>query len=287
MWRSAVGRSKDLARSLRGPLASFVIIIVWWELLSRSGWFNPLFIPSVGEIGSRFVEQLTSDVFWNHVYSSLVRLGIGFLLAVLAGVVLGAAMGRIRWFEEVASPIVSLLYPIPSVALIPLFMLWFGLGDRTTLALVIFSSTLPIAVVTWAGIKGVDPTLIRASESMNVRGRHLVLRVVIPGALPQVITGLRLGFAQAWRAVIAGELIASTTAGLGLLLFTSRRFIDIPTMISTLVVIAALSLVFERLLFARLESATVMKWGMVKLTRHTARVVETPAAAGSQAGAMG
>jgi NitT/TauT family transport system permease protein len=200
---------------------------------------------------------------------------------------LGAAMGRLRWFEEVASPIVSLLYPIPSVALIPLFMLWFGLGDRTTLALVIFSSTLPIAVVTWSGIKGVDQTLIRASESMNVRGRRLVLRVVIPGALPQVITGLRLGFAQAWRAVIAGELIASTTAGLGLLLFTSRRFIDIPTMISTLVVIAALSLVFERLLFARLENATVMKWGMVKSTRHTSRVVETPASAGSQAGAMG
>lgn len=274
-------------RSLRGPLIAFIAIVFWWEVLARSGWFNPLFVPSVGTIATRFRELAVDGRFFEHITSSLIRLALGFFIASFVGVLIGMGMARRRFLEEVAVPIVSFLYPIPAVALIPLFMLWFGLGDTTTLALVIFSSTLPIAVVTWSGIKGVDPMLVRASVTMNVRGRHMLRKVVLPAALPQIIVGLRLGLAQAWRAVIAGELIASASAGLGLVLFTSRRFIDIPTMIATLVVIALLSLTFERLFFLSLERKTVMRWGMVKSARTDLRVKEHSAAAPRGVGAMG
>lgn len=258
-----VTRLRGLALSLRGTLGVAIGIVVWWELLARSGLFHPLLVPTIDRIAIEFVELVVSGQLWVHLSASLLRLFLGLAIGAALGTALGLLMGQIQFFDEVLVPLVNFLLPIPSLALIPLFMLWFGLGNRSILPLVVFASTLPIAINTWRGIRGIKPVWIRAARSMNVRRTRLFLNVILPGALPLIIAGLRIGFAQAWRSVIAGELVAAATTGLGVIIFRGKQFVNMPLMLSAVVVIGLLSQLFEKVIFARLEHVTVAKWGML------------------------
>ncbi|MGH3665803.1 MAG: ABC transporter permease [Egibacteraceae bacterium] len=253
-----------MARSARGSLIVLVALAVWWEALARSGLFEPLFMPSLVEIGSALVVMSRDGTLWQATGATLRRLAIGLGLGSGVGILLGFAMGRLRLSGELLIPLTNFLLPLPAIALIPLFMLWFGLGDSSIIPLVAFSSALPIALNTWSGINTTDPLLLRAARSMNVRGAKLFFKVILPSALPLVITGLRIGFAQGWRAVIAGELIASAAAGLGFVIFNARQFVNLSRMMAALLVIGVLSQIFEKLVFSRLETATVVRWGMLR-----------------------
>lgn len=257
-----------LARSTfvkhRGWVSALVIAVVWWEAVSRSGLFPPFFMPSIGEVLTAFWESLASGRMWEAVSASLSRLFIGFGIAMLIGVTLGMLMGAFRLSEEFLLPLVSFLLPIPAIAWVPLFMLWFGLGNSSILPLIVLSSALPIAINAWTGVKTVDPSLLRAARAMNVRGPRLFWKVVLPGALPLLMVGFRVGFAQGWRAVIAGELVASAAAGLGVMIFEAKQFVNTPLMLTVLLVIGVLSLVLEKLVFSRIEAVTLKRWGMLR-----------------------
>lgn len=248
----------------RGWVSALVIAVVWWEAVSRSGLFPPFFMPTSGEVLAAFWESLVSGRMWGAVSASLSRLFIGFGVAMLIGVILGMLMGAFRLSEEFLLPLVNFLLPIPAIAWIPLFMLWFGLGNSSILPLIVLSSALPIAINAWAGVKTVDSSLLRAARAMNVRGPRLFLKVVLPGALPLLMVGFRVGFAQGWRAVIAGELVASAAAGLGVMIFEAKQFVNTPLMLTVLLVIGVLSLVLEKLVFSRIEAVTLKRWGMLR-----------------------
>lgn len=259
-----MARTRRVALSSRGTIGVVVGLVIWWEALARSGLFHELFMPTVGEVVGTFREMAISGFLWEHTIASVIRLFLGLGVAAVVGVGLGMMMGRFRLPEEFLIPLVSFLLPIPALAWIPLFMLWFGLGNRSILPLVVFSATLPIAINTWTGIKTVKPIWVRAARTMNIRGGMLFRKVILPGALPLIIIGLRIGMAQAWRAVIAGELVASAASGLGVVIFNGKQFVNVPMMLASLVVIGALSQVFEKVVFAKVEDVTVGRWGTLQ-----------------------
>ncbi|MHB8618677.1 MAG: ABC transporter permease, partial [Chloroflexota bacterium] len=166
--------------------------------------------------------------------------------------------------QDLLLPLAGLLLPIPSVALIPLFILWFGLGSMPIVVLIAFSALLPTMLSTWTGMRGVNPVLVKAAHAMNVRGLTLFWKVVLPGSVPAVLSGLRLGLAQAWRAAVAGEMIAGISHGLGIMIFSAQQFVQTDVMLATLLVIGPMGLVLEKVLFQTVERRTIEKWGMTR-----------------------
>jgi NitT/TauT family transport system permease protein len=178
-------------------------------------------------------------------------------------VLIGVAMGRWRLAEDLALPLVSMGAPIPGIAYAPLFLLWFGLGNVSTILLVGFVSVFPIIFNTWTGVKAVKEIWVRSALAMGADDRRLFQKVILPGALPHILTGLRLGLAQAWRILIGVEMLAAVPWGLGWMIFGAREFLNTEVMLAGVVVIGAIGLALETLVFKRLEDFTVVRWGMM------------------------
>src|SRR5947209_1084172 len=198
-----------------------------------------------------------------HAASTLLRLVAGFALGAAAGVTLGLAMGRLRWAEALLLPVVSVGNPIPGLAYAPLFVIWFGLGNMPAILLVGVAAMFPVAVNAWTGVRAVKAIWIRAALAMGAGERQLFRKVVLPGALPWFLTGLRLGLARAWRVLIAVEMLTSVSLGLGWLIFGAREFLATDVMLAGIAVIGIVGLGLEKLVFAPLEHYTVVRWGML------------------------
>jgi NitT/TauT family transport system permease protein len=249
--------------SLGLPLATFAAIAAAWQILATYGGFPPKLVPSLGDVAGTFVRLAGNGILLAATLATLYRLAAGFLIAAVIGVVAGIAMARRQWIEDTLLPIVTFLYPIPGLAYAPLFVLWFGLGDGPTILLIGISSCFTVIINTWKGVKAVKPIWLRSAEVMGARDREMFRRVVLPGALPYILVGLRLGLAQAWRLLIAVEMLMSVQRGLGWLIFGAQTFLNTDVMLASIATIGVLGIVLERQVFARLERWTVVRWGMV------------------------
>jgi NitT/TauT family transport system permease protein len=153
--------------------------------------------------------------------------------------------------------------PIPGIAYAPLFLLWFGPGSASTVLLVAFVSAFPVIFNAWTGVRSVKEVWLRSAAAMGADERRLFLKVVLPGALPYVLTGLRLGLAQAWRVLVGVEMLAAVPWGLGWMIFGAREFLNTDVMLAGVAVIGAIGLALEKGVFQRLERYTVVRWGMM------------------------
>lgn len=251
-------------RALGATLLSFAVAGAVWEAFARSGLFSSALTPSLVEVGAALGRLVVSGRIFLHVGYTLWRILVGLGLACLVGIPLGMLMGRFRPVERFMLPPVSVLNPIPSLAWVPVFILWFGLGDAAAIALVFYAATFPVILNTWTGVRSVNRLWLRAAQAMGADGRALFVKVVLPGALPLVIAGFRQAFARAWIAVVGGEMIAATSWGLGFVIFDAKEYLNADVMLGTLFVIGVLGLGFERLFFQALERRTVGRWGMVR-----------------------
>ena len=241
----------------------FVVVAALWEFAAHSGEFPPRLFPPLEEVAATLVRLTASGVLPHHAAETLLRLAAGFAVAALAGVLLGIAMGRYRRAEDLLMPLVSIGAPIPGLAYAPLFLLWFGLGDTGSIILVAFVSAFPVILNSWTGVKAVKEIWIRAAQTMGADERRLFRHVILPGALPYILAGLRLGLAQAWRILVAVEMLAAVQWGLGWLIFGAREFLNTDAMLAGIAVIGAIGLALEKLVFQRLENYTVVRWGMM------------------------
>jgi NitT/TauT family transport system permease protein len=260
----AAGRSgSGLATRVFEAVFPFVVVLGLWEAVAHAGMFPARLFPTLETVAGAFWRLTASGALPRHVLETLVRLCVGFGLAAVAGVVLGILMGRIKWVEDMALPLVSIGAPIPGLAYAPIFLMWFGLGNVSVILLVGVVAAFPIILNTWSGVKAVKEIWIRSAQAMGADDRSLFVRVVLPGALPYVMTGLRLGLAQAWRILVGVEMLAAVPWGLGWMIFGAREFLATDVMLSGIFVIGVIGLVLEKLVFQRLEQATVVRWGMV------------------------
>jgi NitT/TauT family transport system permease protein len=153
--------------------------------------------------------------------------------------------------------------PIPGIAYAPLFLLWFGLGNVAAVLLVGVVSSFAVIFNTWTGVKAVKEIWVRSAQSMGADDKRMFWHVILPGALPYILTGLRLGLAQAWRILVAVEMLAAVPWGLGWLIFGARELLNTDAMLSGIFVIGVIGLILEKFVFEKIERYTVVRWGMV------------------------
>jgi NitT/TauT family transport system permease protein len=260
---SAPGASESRLRIIARNAFPFVVVGLIWEITAHLDVFPHKLFPPLEEVAAAFVRLTAAGILPHHVFDTLLRLLAGFVLAALAGVAIGFAMGRSRRAEDIFLPLISIAAPIPGLAYAPLFLLWFGLGTAPVVLLVGFVSAFPIIFNTWTGVKAVKEIWVRSAQAMGADSRRLFRHVMLPGALPYVLTGLRLGLAQAWRILVGVEMLAAVPWGLGWMIFGAREFLNTDVMLAGVAVIAIIGLALEKLVFQQLENYTVVRWGMM------------------------
>jgi NitT/TauT family transport system permease protein len=260
---ATVPRGERRWRSIARTAFPFLVVSALWEIVARAGIFHPRLFPSLEAVAAQFVRLTVAGVLPHHAADTLMRLTAGFALAAVVGVAIGVVMGRWRLAEDVLLAPVSMAAPIPGIAYAPLFLLWFGPGGGSAVLLVGFVAAFPIIFNTWTGVKAVKEVWLRSAIAMGADDRRLFLKVVLPGALPYILTGLRLGLAQAWRILVGVEMLAAVPWGLGWMIFGAREFLNTDVMLAGVVVIGAIGLALEKGVFQRLERYTVVRWGMM------------------------
>lgn len=217
-WRSVLLFGGRLLQYLLVPVG----ILVLWEALFRSGAIRPVLLPSPLKVGATLWSLAAGGELALHVWASIVRVLEGFAVAAIAGLVLGIAMGISTRLDRMADLTIQLLRPIPPIAWIPLAILWFGIGELSKVYIIFLGAFFPIIMGVVEGIRQTDSRHVELAEVLEVPRLKFIRRVVLPGALPSIITGLRVGLGTAWVCVVAAELIAAEK-GVGYVIVDGRE----------------------------------------------------------------
>jgi NitT/TauT family transport system permease protein len=244
---------------------SATILLAAWETLARAGpWREmPWLFPGPLEVARRVGELAADGKLGAAVLRSLSRLGQGYGISVAIGVPLGVALARSAALRAAIRPLVLGLQALPSICWLPLAILWFGLRETAIVFVVVMGSLLAVAIATEDAVSGIEPILLRAAGTLGIRGRRFHLGVLLPAALPGVLTGLKLGWSFAWRALMAGELLF-VAGGLGQLLSQGRELLDAAQVMGVMAVIVAIGVVVDQVLFRLLELRVRRRWGLVE-----------------------
>lgn len=208
-----------LRDSWSSVLVIAVLIALWWMAVAAT---HSMIFPTPLAVVTGAWELVEDGSLWRHIGASLMRVFVGFGLAVAVAVPLGLWMGWVRGAFSTLNPIVQILRPISPIAWIPIAILWFGVGDASPIYLIFISSVFPMIVQTIVGVHTIEKRYLRAAENFSVSRRTLFMRVVIPAVLPQILVGMRIGLGVAWLVVVAAEMIA-LHSGLGYMIIDSRN----------------------------------------------------------------
>jgi ABC-type nitrate/sulfonate/bicarbonate transport system permease component len=226
---------------------SLLIVIAVWEIIARSGLIPFFFLPPLSVIASTFATQIAEGLLLQHALLTIFRAVAGFAMAVAVGVMLGIGMARfnvVRWFFD---PLVALGLPMPTLTLVPAFILWFGIGHEPKILLVALSCVCPMTVSTYNGARNVDRLLIWSARMMGTPGRKLLWKVVIPAAMPYIFNGMQVALPISLIVAFVFEMVAGG-GGLGFLEILAARFFRAPELFSALFAILIIGFAFDRVL---------------------------------------
>jgi NitT/TauT family transport system permease protein len=248
-------------------LGSIIVPLLLWELAARLGWINTFLFPPPSRILATLWSQSgpNGNPPWAipiHVGRSLIRLLAGVALAVGIGTIAGVVIGLNRWARAILRPIISALMPVPTLAWTPVLLLVMGIDDRTTILVVFLAAVFEMIYTIVAGIEMMNVKLFWVAQSMGATRLQIFVRVIIPAIFPYLITGMRLGTGYAWRALIAAEMLAASSFGLGFMIYDASEYMNMDVIYGGVMLIAVLGFLLENVLIGRLESATTEKWGV-------------------------
>lgn len=241
----------------------FALLIGVWELLFQFGIWPEYVLPSPVSVFKTMIHGFSDQTFLIGIAISMKRIAIGYGISIIIGVFLGLFIARIRIFEETLGSLISGLQTLPTICWLPLALLWFGLNDKAIIFLVAMGAILSITIATDTGIKSVPPLYIRAARTMGARGWKLYFEVILPAALPYIITGMKQGWSFAWRSLMAGELLI-VCLGLGHLLMIGRELNDMSQVIAVMIIIIVIGILVDRLFFIKMEKHIRERWGLAK-----------------------
>jgi NitT/TauT family transport system permease protein len=236
---------------------AFATALVAWQAASDARLVDPLFLPSPLQIAHALQELAAGGELARHFGASLTRIGAGWLIGASAGVCVGGLIGLFWVWRSAGLPFISALFPIPKIALLPLLILWFGIGEASKIATIALGTFFPMAISAYAGVDNVPRNLIRMAQSFNVPFWRIILNVVIPGMLPSVLAGCRISASIALILVVAAEMIGANT-GIGALVLTAGNLMQTDKLMAGIVAISALGLTIGALI-TRLER-TLLGW---------------------------
>ena len=241
------------------------VLVLWQILYSLELWPKILF-PSLGKVGEAFVTAFTKRGLGGMVLHSLKLLLEGLVLGILAAMVFSGLSAVSGTFFAIYNMLVSMFDLIPGIALIPVAILWLGIGDAAIIFMVFHSVVWPVSRSVIDGFNSVPKLYLEAGENMGLRGARLVLGVFVPAALPRIFSGIKVGWARAWRGLISAEMVfgGGSALGIGYFITDRRTNLDIAGIFATIIVIVLIGFVVEYGLFRTVEKNTLQKWGMTR-----------------------
>jgi ABC-type nitrate/sulfonate/bicarbonate transport system permease component len=220
---------------------NLTIFFILWELIARAGWVNPLVLPRASEMFAATYDEFATGEMWPHVRHSLQNFLIGMVISTAIGVPLGLLLGASKTVDTVMSPYMWTMASLPRIALIPLLILTLGFGQKMQLTIIVLSAVFPIAINCWAGVKTVDPSLLRAGAVFGANKLTQYRKIVLPFTLPFVISGINQGIARGLVGMLVGELLGGGGEGLGRVLQLSADRFDTALLYGVLILLAIMS----------------------------------------------
>lgn len=219
----------------------FVAIVALWEAGSRSGVISNLVLPAPSEAFEAFRYLVESGQLWRHLAASLQRLVIGWTLGMSLGVAVGLMIGLFSMARAGVLPLVSALFPIPKIALLPLFVIWFGIGEGSKVATILFGSFFPTVIATYGGVDNVDRTLVRMGQSFGLSWWSIVRKIILPGAMPAILSGCRISASIAIILLVAAEMIGAEY-GVGAYILMAGSLFATDQLLAGVAILSALGL---------------------------------------------
>lgn len=247
-----IGKSKQVLTKVN-YLGGFFILFIIWLLISLT-LENPTFLPSPIIVLLRGKELLLNGTLHPHIITSIMRVFFGFLISAIVAISLGLLMAFNKYINLFVDPFIELIRPIPPYAFISLSLLWFGSGFWGPIFIICIATLFPVLLNTYSGVKQIDNKLVEAAKSLGASNQFVLFRVIIPAAIPSIITGLRLGFGAAWLSLIAAEMVG-TSIGLGFLISDAREFVETDIVIMGMIIIGIIGYFINKL-FLYLQSCT-------------------------------
>ena len=257
---------------LRGPalprrrafgmrVGAIALFLASWALVAgvveALGLVNPIFLPGPWLVIGKVVELALNGQLWAHVGATLQRVALGFSSGAVLALAVGLPAGHFRSVRRAVEPVVELLRPIPPLAMLPLFVVWIGIGEESKVGFITYATFFPMFLTAVHAVRRIDPLLVRAAESLGARPRQLFFRVLLPAALPEILTGMRLGLALSFFVIVISEFIGAEH-GLGYLINDGRNFFLVPQMLGAAVVLGLLGYAGNALV--RLLERRTLRW---------------------------
>jgi taurine transport system permease protein len=223
------------------------LLLVWWFVTAQE-FIAPLYLPGPKAVFDKLIDASVNGyadaMLWQHFAASLMRVMAALMLALLGAIPLGIALGLSTTLRALIDPLIEFLRPIPPLAYLPLIVIWFGIGERSKVLLIFLAIFAPVVVSTTAGVLAVDPLRLRMARSLGATRLQLVRFVILPNALPNIMTGLRIALGAGWSTLVAAELIAATR-GLGFMIQSASQFLATDLVMAGILVIAVVAFLFE------------------------------------------
>ena len=238
-----------LSRQLTLSVATLAVLLAVWWAVAALQLISPLFLPPPGQVLQKLItiawpQGFMDATLWQHLAASLTRIVIALLAAVLIGVPVGIAMGLNSTVRGILDPLIELYRPVPPLAYLPLMVIWFGIGETSKILMIYLAIFAPVAMSALAGVKSAQQVRIRAARSLGASRAQVLWLVILPGALPEILTGLRIGLGVGWSTLVAAELIAATR-GLGFMVQSAGEFLATDVVLAGIAVIAIIAFLLE------------------------------------------
>ena len=242
----------------------FAAILIVWQILSMAEVIFPWLMPAPSKILPVFFELIKNGSLPKLLLASLLNIFPAFVMAAAAALILGVLIGINFTFRKIFSPFISAIYLVPSLAWLPLIILFLGFSRQAIWAIIFISAFVRIIYNVIDGVRGVNINWLLAAKNLELSKFKIVSKVILPGALPQILSGLRIGFGSAWRSLIGAEMLVVTAGGLGKYIWMSQWNFKFDQVFSGIIVIALVGIAAEQLIFKRIEQATLHRWGMMQ-----------------------
>lgn len=261
-WISSM--HSEAASSLLRRMVILVVLAAIWEGYAAF-LNNPLLLPSLSATFGAAYEGFANGELTERTLTTLRVLALGYLCGVVAAAVLSGLAALNRWGLELLNTLTAMFNPLPAVALLPIALLWFGLGVPSLIFVIIHSVLWPVALSWLSGFRSVPPTLRMAGRNLGLRSSAYFFQILMPAAIPSILAGMKIGWAFAWRTLIAAELVfgvSSRSGGLGWYIYVNRNQLETANVFAGLLVVIVIGLIVEGLLFRAITARTVERWGL-------------------------
>lgn len=254
------------SKKIKTRLFWFIVILTIWEITAKSGAFHEAIFPSLLVIARALGDSIVRGEILLQTGFSLALIFQGFFISLLAAILVSSLAVSNKVFNGLVDTLTAIAHPLPGIALLPLIIIWFGTGTLSIIVIIVHSVIWPMILNIMTGFRAISPIYKEAGLNFGLNNFQISKDIMLPASLPYVLSGMRIGWARAWRALISAEMIFGAVGlkgGLGWYIFKQRVFMDTPGMFAGLFVIVLIGIIVEDYVFAAFEERTVKKWGMI------------------------